>query len=198
MKKTGNFKKNKRRNKVLAVLLLFSLLLTMLCGCGNNNAETENSGQKGGSSDNSESTQAAENETGNVAMGRYLEDVTDLSDSGISGYNNEIFMLADGNLVITDEYTDFLISKDNGITWETDIRSWRTEMLENEVYIMDFAIGTDGTVAVIYDAQEDSDSLNPVLMLIKPDGTEIPVELSVTEDDMYPKGVAFTDRKSVV
>lgn len=193
MKKTGNFKKNKRRNKVLAVLLLFSLLLTMLCGCGNNNAETENSGQKGGSSDNSESTQAAENETGNVAMGRYLEDVTDLSDSGISGYNNEIFMLADGNLVITDEYTDFLISKDNGITWETDIRSWRTEMLENEVYIMDFAIGTDGTVAVIYDAQEDSDSLNPVLMLIKPDGTEIPVELSVTEDDMYPKGVAFTE-----
>lgn len=191
-------RENKRVNKILSVMLLFCLLLTVICGCGGNQAganggglseETSGNGDKAGTSGKEDGKNA-----GDVAMGRFLEDVTDLSDSGISGYNNKIFKTADGNLVITDEYTDFIASKDNGVTWEADKRDWRTKMLEDEVYIVDFAISSlDGVTAVIYDAGDGDDDFAPALMLVKPDGTEIPVEIPVTEDEKYPRMVSISE-----
>ncbi|MCM1126894.1 MAG: ABC transporter substrate-binding protein [Lachnospiraceae bacterium] len=37
------------------------------------------------------------------------------------------------------------------------------------------------------------DSFSPECMLISPDGTEIPVELSLSEDEMYPSAIWFSD-----
>lgn len=188
-------RKSKGVSRILSLMLLFCLLLTAICGC--DNTGVNDSSREGKTTDNSDNSGANGAEAGeyadNVAMGRYLEDVTDLLDAGISGYNNKIFKLTDGNLVITDEYVDFIASKDNGITWETDKRDWRTGMIEDETYILDLAVGPEGTTAVIYDAGEGDDDFKPVLKVIKPDGTEIPAEISLTEDDKYPWLVSITE-----
>lgn len=195
--------KKRKIQKTLAILLLSVMTISLVSGCGgqevNDNgtntieAEDTGAGEQG----------APESEEG-VAMGRYLEEVTDLSEQ-IVGYQEGLYRLSDGSMVITGEYEDFISSKDNGASWQTDQRDWRTVMLEQKTYIMDFAVGADGTVAVIYDGQDGSgedveeaeqDSsdaedyqLSPVCMIIKPDGTEIPVEISVTEDDIWPVSV---------
>ncbi|MBO5057387.1 MAG: extracellular solute-binding protein [Lachnospiraceae bacterium] len=188
-------RKSKGVSRILSLMLLFCLLLTAICGCGDTGVN--DSSREGKTTDNSDNSGVNGAEAGeyadNVAMGRYLEDVTDLLDAGISGYNNKIFKLADGNLVITDEYVDFIASKDNGITWETDKRDWRTGMIEDETYILDLAVGAEGTTVVIYDAGEGDDDFKPVLKVIKPDGTEIPAEISLTEDDKYPWLVSITE-----
>lgn len=190
-------RKNKRVSRILSLMLLFCLLLTAICGCGSNSAGEDGAGQERKAEDNSNNSgtngTGAGEDTDNMAMGRYLEEVTDLLDAGISGYNNKIFKLADGNLVITDEYVDFIASKDNGITWETDKRDWHTKMIEDEIYILDLAVGPDGTTAVIYNAGEGDDDFNPVLKVIRPDGMEIPAQISLTEDDKYPGLVSITE-----
>lgn len=191
--------KKENHRKSLAILLLSSMLAALLSGCGapaenGNGTNTEEAGNTGVGG------QDALSSADGVAMGRYLEEVTDLSGQ-ITGYNEQIYRLSDGSMVITDAYVDFLRSEDNGVTWETDKRDWRTAMLEENVYIMSVAISTDGTVGIIYednatnkedDEEEESAEpyeLNPNCMIIKPDGTEIPVEISVTEDDEYPNAV---------
>lgn len=187
-------RKNREINKMISLMLLFCLLLTAICGCSNNNAGTDDSGLIDESPGSSNAAQPdAGEEMKDVAMGRYLEEVTDLLDTGISGYNNKIFKLADGKLLITDEYADFISSKDNGVIWETDKKGWHTEMIENEMYILDLAVGADGTAAVIYNAGEGDDDFNPALKIIKPDGTEIPAEISLTEDDRYPNIVSISE-----
>ena len=69
-------------------------------------------------------------------MGRYVEETIDLSDK-ISGYNSRIFKLEDGRLIISDKYGEFLVSEDNGATWNPYQQEWLTELLNNETYILD-------------------------------------------------------------
>lgn len=242
--------KNRKVQKSLAALLLSVMMASLLGGCGG-----QSGNESGINTQEADDTRAGEQGTSEseegVAMGRYLEEVTDLSEQ-IGGYREQLYRLSDGKLVITGEYEDFISSKDNGATWETDQRDWRTAMLEQDVYIMDFAVGADGTVGVIYDDQdaggEDAEEetvqdsqdageddehvespesekqnaetpetenqetdgqeneeetkedeegeedaeryeLSAACMIIKPDGTEIPVEIAVTEDDMCPRKV---------
>ena len=86
-------------------------------------------------------------------------------------------------------------------------------MIENENYVLDYAIGSDGTVAVVCDvdeepeendpeeeavkegdgteSEEDDYTLHTKLFIYKPDGTEIPVEMEFPED--YLVGVWMSD-----
>lgn len=242
--------KKRKVQKILAIMLVSAMTMSMVGGCGKQaGIDHENNTEETGDTGTGE--QGAQESADGVAMGRYLEEVTDLSEQ-IEGYQEGLYRLSDGSMVITGEYEDFISSKDNGATWETDQREWRTDMLQRDVYVMDFAIGTDGTVGVIYDDQnvdggddeeaaqdagadagsvegtepesqsteqtetgnqsaeetetenqsaesqesgsseneeEDEDDAEPyelstACMIIKPDGTEIPVEIEVTEDDM--------------
>lgn len=225
--------KKRKVRKSWAAWLLSAVMASLLSGCGG-----QSGNESGINTQEADDTQAGEQGTSEseegVAMGRYLEEVTDLSEQ-IDGYQEQLYRLSDGKLVITGEYEEFVSSKDNGATWETDQRDWRTAMLEQDVYIMDFAVGADGTVGVIYEdesaespetekqneetsktdnqsaenpedasqekeeseegaeseedaeAGEDADmyyEFSSACMVIKPDGTEIPVEITVTEDDM--------------
>lgn len=188
----------KKVQNILSMFMLFIMIVTLLAGCGGGrDKEAGTNSTDAGNTDRTENSGDAAKAEGtdeNTAMGRYVESVINLSDA-FSGYENDIFRLADGSLIITDGYSDLLISEDNGITWEADKREWRTRMIKNQTFILDMAVGKDGTVAVIYDADEDIQEeeeeentyyrLAPKLLIIKPDGTEVTVEIATEEADIY-------------
>lgn len=196
-------KREKRIHKILVMLLLFSMMLSVISGCGK---QALLGGEGNGEGTAAESTgkgnTAAEQSSEGTAMGRYVENVTDLADF-LGGYGNKgIYRLSDNSLVISDTFSAFFNSKDNGETWEEDSRKWRTKMLENGTYIMSMAVGGDNTVGIIYhddtDVQEETAQneeweLNPKLLIIKPDGTEIPVDIAATEEDSYLYQVYVSD-----
>lgn len=166
--------------RMTAALMTF-LLLLFLNGCGN----TDSNGAVG----TSQGSSGGNGELSSEAMGRYVEEASDLSGK-VSGDGNRLYRLANGNLVISDTWTNFLKTGDDGKIWMTDSRRWRTKMMEDGVYVMNIAIGMDNTVGLIYQADVESDEenqivLNPQLLIIKPDNTEIPVDIALTEDDAY-------------
>ena len=173
--------------RVTAALMAF-LLLLFVNGCGN----TDGNGAAG----TSQGSNGGNGEVSPEALGRYVEEVSDLSGK-ISGEGNRLYRLANGNLVISDSWTNFLKTGDDGKIWMTDSRRWRTKMMEDGVYVMNIAIGMDNTVGLIYQADVESTEndenedegpqivLNPQLLIIKPDNMEILVEIALTEDDAY-------------
>lgn len=215
----------RRRIKSLPLLTALLMSVSLLGGCG---TPEEGTGTEERGIEGAGEMQGAD-DAGGVAMGRYLEETTDLGDM-LSGYNERLYCLEDGSMVITERFADFVRSGDNGVTWETDHRDWRSDMLEENVYLMSIAVSRDDTVGVIYEpeamkAEEDNDGadadteaadaeesdaaadeeedsaseetaayeLKPEVMLIKPDGTQIPVDISVTEDDEYPCEIWSTE-----
>lgn len=195
----------RKRNGKIAKILSLVILTVSLGGCG-----TAGNGEGGSGPAGNSSGQGGE--LSPEAMGRYVEEVSDLS-AKISGDGSGIYPLDNGNLIVTDRYMEFIKTDNNGAIWMTDHRRWRTTMLEKGTYIMSMAVGPDNTVALIYqgDAEEAESSagtdsaeegtegedlplkLNPRLLLIKPDNTEIPIDIVLTEDDQYLDRVYISD-----
>lgn len=188
--------KKKYKKQAAYFGMIFMLMIT---GCGKDSTEIP------GNTDNTNSTAETENEAN--AMGRYVEEAIDISDQ--VGYGCRLFQLEDGSLVMTDKEREFKRSEDNGITWEIDQRDWRTAMIESETSIIDYAVGADNTVGIIYDAKngnimkeasdEDTDSeaeedeneaeetdnyfdVSPELLIVWPDGTQIAADTSSLEE----------------
>lgn len=157
--------------------MVFILTIT---GCGKDNAKVP------GNADLTNNIEDTVNEAN--AMGRYMEEAIDISDQVC--YGCRLHQLENGSLVITDSENDFVYSADGGVTWEADIRDWRTDMIEKDTYILDYAVGADNTVAVLYDAsdeeaEEETDSafdIKPKLLIINPDGTQIIADTSSLEE----------------
>ncbi|MDE5931091.1 MAG: hypothetical protein K2H40_01220, partial [Lachnospiraceae bacterium] len=138
----------RKRNGKIAKILSLVILTVSLGGCG-----TAGSGEGGSGPVGNSSGQGGE--LSPEAMGRYVEEASDLS-AKISGDGSGIYPLNNGNLIVTDRYTEFIKTDNNGAIWMTDHRRWRTKMLEEGIYIMSMAVGPDNTVALIYqgDAEE--------------------------------------------
>lgn len=189
--------KNKKAFKIISMFMLFVMLFIPMTGCMKTTISSNEESENGKKTENNSGEDQSDHEEENIAMGRYVETVTDLSGQ-LTGYNNRLYQLDDGSLIITDDYSDFLISKDNGVTWEKDVRDWHTKMIENETYVLSMAVGRDNTVAVIYDDQSEAEAeetpaedyeMNVKLLIIKPDGEEVPVMVSLTEEEKYLYGV---------
>lgn len=213
--------------RIFSAVLGLTLLTGCLTGCGNGGGDGTGQDRTQGGADG-QSTQQYEDGT---AMGRYVEKTAEFGDgAGLSDNSNRLFKLDNGQMVITDAWYPFLISKDGGQKWYPDKREWNVRMVENGDYIMSAAVGGDNTVAVIYQAADsdaagsetkDSDAanaeaeapmsdtqdevsdhgtasdndteadsqdgaeqiLNPQLLVIKPDKTEMPVEVELAEED---------------
>lgn len=185
-----------------ALCLMLAAALAFTAGCAKE-------GKEGGNPDKSPQVAAAdsqESREGNgTAMGRYEESETDLTKEleVVTGMRK----MPDGRLVITDRSTGVLESKDDGKTWEKANIPWLKERWAN-TYFMDIQMAPDGTLAVIYDSfekedpedeeQEDEEEvsafdLDPVCELIRPDGTVIPVDVSLSEDEMYLSRIGISD-----
>ncbi|MCM1048358.1 MAG: extracellular solute-binding protein [Clostridiales bacterium] len=196
-----------KAKRMSAALLAMVMLVICLAGCGKTGADdsTGNSNstsginvtgaaeeiipENSGSGDGTQPQQA----DGNVAMGRYVETVTDMSDS-LVGFNR-MYKLNDGRIIIADSDARFLISEDNGETWQEDDFAWHTKLLDEKVYISAIAFGADGTAAVIRASESNSEELGIFKMdlyIFKPDGTEIIAALPA-EGDSYFRGVGVSD-----
>ncbi|MDE7258087.1 MAG: hypothetical protein K2N77_02435, partial [Lachnospiraceae bacterium] len=167
--------------RILSAALGLMLLVGCLAGCGNSGAIGDGQDGAQGSSMGGQSIQQYEEGT---PMGRYVEKAGEFGDgAGLTDNSNRLFKLNNGQMVITDAWSPFVISKDGGQRWYRDKRAWNTRMVENRDYIMSAAVGGDNTVAVIYQPADSQDStgtlLNPQLLIIKPDKTEIPVEVEL-------------------
>lgn len=192
--------KGKLQKKIAAAVLVFSALASALSGCGNHSADN-NEGTVSQASRNESGVDGAQS-PGSTAMGRYVEEIIDLSDR--INYGGSIFMLENGSLLISDmdNANDCQISVDNGVTWEADENagSWKRALTERES-IDSLAVRADNTTAVIYETRQDDSSedenpfdVNYEVMLVRPDGERVPVEISVTEEDEHPYRVWISDK----
>ncbi len=182
-------KKSRNKKRIISLILAFSMTFA-LPGCGKDAAGSDV--QSIGNANQSGSTNQTQGESGSgdAAMGRYVETEIDLSDKLINA--RAFCKREDGSLVIIDEYQGFFISQDKGDTWTLETPDWMISMLENYYYISDVAMAPDGTVGVIYDPVTDDDGYTPVMDLILQDGERVPVELALTEDDMYISQMVMT------
>ena len=192
--------------RITALLLISALFMSLLGGCGKlpgsensagNDGSTTEALQTGGDGSSPDAEGQSDNAT---AMGRYVEEVFELADR-LSGTDTRLFRLASGELVIVDMNRGILTSNDNGATWEEDRnRTWQNRLTGEGNYIVDVVIGANNTTAVIYNNFNDQagvEDYSPKLLLVKPDGTEIPVEIPVTGDEKYPADVGVADDGTV-
>ena len=103
---------------------------------------------------------------------------------------------------MSDNYGPFLISNDNGETWEDDNREWRTRLLNERKYASQIAIGADNTAAVIYndgsyDEETGQSIYDPRLLVIRSDGTENLIDIPVSGDDKYPRNIGIAENGKI-
>lgn len=160
--------------------MLAACMMVTLAGCGGsgaadrgNAADTDpGSGNNGGD--------------GAAAMGRYLETETDLTKLPLNGEAvRGIRRLSDGSLVILNTESGFVVSGDEGVTWEIQTPEWMSAMQSGYGYISDMDLAPDGAAAIIYDEDSRDDAWNPLLELILPDGTQVPVEAALIGEEKY-------------
>lgn len=145
-------KKNGRKRRWLAAGMAFVMTAMTVCGCGgSDNGESGTGGEGGPVSGEAadESDRSGELSGDGTAMGRYLEETTDLSEY-LEGYRNHIFRLSDGKLVLSEPMHQLLVSEDNGVTWKWEEDDWLSSLLQNGAYVTSVAFGADGTKGVVY------------------------------------------------
>ncbi|MCM1253009.1 MAG: ABC transporter substrate-binding protein [Clostridium sp.] len=176
----------KKRKKILAVLLVVSMLSVSLGGCGRETL-TDNASKT--SIENQESGSEKESSPENTAMGRYVEKTFDMS--GSIGYANGIYVLEDGSLILADTANNmFMVTKDGGESWATETRDWAEQIQKNNA-VRSLAIGKDNTVGIIYDTlvqDRNDEDYNPFeenleVMIVEADGTQIPVQMNLAEGE---------------
>lgn len=180
---------------ILAAVMVFSLM-----GCGGNDADSVGGAAGGANTDMASTgdgtgaqTQNGDraNAGGQTAMGRYVEEETDLSER--LSWPRFMGMREDGSIVILDNNTGLLVSRDKGVTWDAETPDWFTSMKNEQIYIGEMTMAPDGTVVVNYDSTPGDNDYDPAVKLILPDGTQVPVEIALTEEDMYVTQVIVSD-----
>lgn len=173
--------------KTVSLLLAASMVFSM-AGCGGDGGQSTEAGI--GNKDNTGTSTDQENQgpdgnadhDGTSAMGRYVEEHIDLSDQ-ISSQSLDLSRREDGSLVILSNSSMF-VSKDQGTTWNEETPDWLTAILQEGTYICSMTMGPDGTVAMLW-GESVGDDWMQYLKLILPDGTQVPVETELTEEEGY-------------
>lgn len=179
----------KNLKKALSLLLAASLAFAA-AGCGGGGTGNGDDAVPG--STDGTGTEEQGSTDGPVAMGRYVEKEIDLSEQ-ISN-PKDLCLMEDGSLVIMDGSVGMLVSKDQGETWAAETPAWFSEMKARETYISNMYMAPDGTAAVIWgESGEDPEDYTQHLVLILPDGTQVPVESELIEEEDYFRQVVFRE-----
>ncbi len=193
----------KRNLKKAFSLLLAASMVFAMAGCGTGGAgsgeQETNGGTDAAGEKEQDGTAGTTGGDGPVAMGRYVEEEIDLSEQ--LQQPSSMSRLADGSLVIMDKSAGMLVSKDEGATWTAETPDWFAELKANETYISNMYMGPDGTAAVITgESSGEGDDVTFILRLslYLPDGTPVPVEKEMTEDEKYFKQVAFKEDGTIL
>lgn len=190
----------KRKNQRIISLFLAVSMLFALFGCGKDAAESGGSNTGNAPGKNTEQTDGASGGSdGTTAMGRYVESETDLSEQIYNARG--LCMREDGSLIILDAAQGFFVSQDMGATWELETQDWHLDMLEKNYYVAEMVMAPDGTVGVLYDAgtaDADYTDYRPVMELILPDGTIVPVEIEMTDAEHYIRQIVMTSDNRII
>lgn len=187
----------KSMKKIISLLLAASMVFAM-AGCGGDDARTDEQGANVNIGDNSEeigNTEESGSKDGNTgdgptAMGRYVEEQIDVSEQATGA--TDLCVREDGKLVIVDRNVGMLVSEDQGATWNTETPDWLADYQEH--WISSMCMAPDGTVALTYYVGDsNSDDPDFRLVLILPDGTQVPVEADFPEDEMYFRQIVMGD-----
>lgn len=194
---------SKRNLKKALSLLLAASMVFVMAGCGTGGAGNKDEGAQDSTDGSGEKKQdgASGNtgEDGPVAMGRYVEEEIDLS--GQLSQPSSMCRLADGSLVIMDKGIGMLVSKDEGVTWTEETPDWFSTLKDDDVYISSMCMGPDGTAAVFLGENiGEGDNVDYIqkLHLFLPDGTQVPVEMEFTEEEMFFKQAAFKEDGTIL
>lgn len=201
--------------KIKGYLLAAALLAGMLTGCSMS-GNPRNTGIDGNLHRDGNDVQDGQQGT---AMGRYVEREVELSYS-LSDFNSRLFQQRDGSLLLVDNSGFVLSSGDDGGTWIAESMPWLTQMAQAGNLIMSVALGEDQSAAVIYCAPEEADmedddnadgeeeteetdntdvkGMDMMLLLVKPDGTKIPVEADLPEEDGDFYAVYISDTGRII
>lgn len=145
------YAKDGRERRWLAAGLALVMTAAAVCGCGSkDNGGSMTDGKSGPEGNvNDGGFQTAKSGGDGTAMGRYLEEETDLLEY-LEGYRNHIFRLPDGKLIVSEPMQQLLVSEDNGVTWTWEENDWLSPILQDNGYIESIAFGADGTKGVVY------------------------------------------------
>lgn len=130
-----------KRGKRAAAFCLLGVLAVSLAGCGGKSGDG-----KGGTGVGNAGTGEASD--GSVAMGRYVENMTDVD----TGPLMDLRELSDGRFALLENGAEGRwISEDNGETWKPDeLPGWYDFAMGN--YVHDMKAAPDGSVAVLYES----------------------------------------------
>ena len=181
----------RRMGRKLAAVAAAASLTLALAGCGG-------SGLGGGTAQDGaapDGTIASIDKE--VSMGRYVETQIDLTEqlkAQDAGMEMQFMgRLADGRIVILDQIAGVLVSEDEGDTWRVEEAAWFEQMKQEKIFISAMAMTPDGTAVVVYNPPESGEDFRPMVKLILPDGTEVPVEMTLTEDEKYVSQVIVNE-----
>lgn len=135
---------------------------------------------------------------GAAAMGRYVEKELDLTEFlANSDGNRGLRRRLDGSLVILSTIGGLVVSEDEGATWQAEAPDWFRAMKQEEKYIIDMDMAADGTMAVLYNSGW-AEEYDPTLMLVLPDGTQVPVEAELTEEESSFSTLAVSEEGRIL
>lgn len=182
------------RKRIVTYLIVVVLMVGMLTGCGGDDIGDMNADSSGVNS-----TVSNEGDGQRTAMGRYVEQDVSLNGNSLSDWNSRVFRQEDGSLLLAVNSGFVLRSWDNGGSWIGEQIPWLTQLAWEGNYILSIAIGPDQTAAVIYTMSlEENTSENIKLVLVKPDNTEILVNIELTEEDKWLTAVYISDTGRII
>lgn len=171
----------KELKKIAACIMTLAMAAALFTGCGSGQADVSTEDGSVASTEESGSQNAdSKNEPQeDTAMGRYVETIMDLADCEET---KGLYRLPDDSLLIPDASTGLLASADKGTTWEIKEEEWFAKIAKEGLFVPSVAVGADGTKAVLYDNSK-GDDIHTVGLIVKPDGTQIPFEIPLTEEE---------------
>lgn len=183
-----------RGKRSVVYLIVGALVAGMLTGCGGDDIGGTNLDSSGVNN-----TVSNEEDGQRTAMGRYVEQDVSLNGNSLSDWNSRVFRQEDGSLLLAVNSGFVMRSWDNGGSWIGEQIPWLTQLVREGNYILSMAFGPDQTAAVIYTMSlEENTSENIKLLLVKPDNTEIPVDIELTEEDGWLTAVYISDMGRII
>ena len=191
----------KSMKKIISLLLAASMVFAM-AGCTGGTGTDETGGDVGSGTTGADVGNAGENgqtgdgtgENGAAAMGRYVEEQIDLSEqTGQATGVASLCKCEDGRLVIMDREVGMLVSEDEGATWNVETPDWMADYQDH--WLSNMCMMPDGTVALLYYESEDTNAEDATfkLVIILPDGTQVPIETELSENELYFRQVVMGD-----
>ncbi|MCM1184270.1 MAG: extracellular solute-binding protein [Roseburia sp.] len=176
--------KRKLTALIMGMVLMISGCAGTQDGLSADGTAAQVSGETGGGP--VDSGENKENES--VAMGRYVETATDLSDQ--IGSPRGLGQLENGDIVAVGESLTKAVSHDNGETWEQEPIAGLEESFFDDNYIMEMSVAPNGTIIIQYTPHGSLDDEEMFFtdmryLAIRPDGTQRSITVEPEGEELY-------------